>query len=283
MRNDFGLLILSHGRADGVTTIKTMLSCGYTGRWYIVIDNEDSQAEKYYSIYGNEHVIMFDKYKKSLEIDTCDIPRKRNAVIYARESCFEIAESLGLNYFLELDDDYYEFSSRFEKEGTLSSCFVKNMDAIIDECIKFLDVSNAYCLAFSQMGDFIGGINSTMYKDRLTRKIMNAFLCKTDRKFSFIGRMNDDVNTYVLEGSRGKLFFTIADVSLNQFDTQSKKGGLTDMYMEFGTYVKSFFSVITNPSSVKIGEMGVLHKRIHHSVNWENAVPKIINEKYKKK
>lgn len=282
MRNDFGLLILSHGRAGDVTTLKTILNCGYTGRWYIVIDNEDEQAEDYYKAYGYDHVVMFDKYKKSLEIDTCDIPRKRNAVIYARESCFEIANNLGLKYFLELDDDYYEFSSRYEKEGRLSSCYVKDMDSIIEACIDFLDESKAHCVAFSQMGDFIGGLGSTMFREKITRKAMNAFLCTTERPFNFIGRMNDDVNTYILEGSRGKLFFTISDVSLNQFDTQKKKGGLSDMYEEFGTYVKSFFSVMTNPSCVKVGEIGQLHKRLHHSVNWANAVPCIVRKEYKK-
>ena len=79
IRDDFGLLILSHGRADNVKTIQSMKDCGYTGKWWIIIDNEDKQAEKYYQNYGKEHVIMFDKYKKSLEVDTCDIPRERNA------------------------------------------------------------------------------------------------------------------------------------------------------------------------------------------------------------
>lgn len=282
MRDDFAVFILSHGRPDKVVTVSTILSSGYKGRWYIIIDNEDESAKSYYENYGFDHVIMFDKYEKSLHVDSCDVERRRNAVLYARESCFEIAERLGLTYFLELDDDYYEISSRVEKNDTLSSIHVKDLDSIINECIDFLDVSKAHCIAFSQMGDFIGGLNSSMYKNRVTRKAMNAFLCTTKRPFSFIGRMNDDVNTYVLEGSRGKLFLTIADVSINQFDTQKMKGGLSDMYMEYGTYVKSFFSVITNPSCVKVSEIGQFHKRLHHYVYWDNAVPRIIRECYKK-
>jgi hypothetical protein len=283
MRNDFALLILSHGRAEKVITLKTMVDCGYTGRWYIIIDNEDSQADKYYELYGKDHIIMFDKYKKSLEIDTCDIARKRNAVIYARESCFEIAKSLGLKYFLELDDDYSEFRSRYEKNGILSSCFVKDMDSIIDEYINFLENTNSHCVAFAQTGDFIGGMGSNLYKKKILRKAMNAFFCSVERPFSFIGRMNDDVNTYVLEGSRGKLFFTPYDMTLNQVETQKNSGGLTDLYMEYGTYVKSFFSVITNPSSVKVYEMGAIHRRIHHVIDWKVAVPCIIREEFKKK
>jgi len=283
MREDFALLILSHGRADNVATINTMLKCGYTGKWYIIIDNEDNQADKYYENYGKEHVIMFDKYKKSLEIDTCDVPRKRNAVIYARESCFEIANSLNIKYFLELDDDYSEFRSRYVVNGVLSSFYVQDMDSIINEYIDFLDVTKAHCVAFAQTGDFIGGTGSNLYKKKVLRKAMNAFFCTTDRPFSFIGRMNDDVNTYVLEGSRGKLFFTPFDMTLEQAETQKVSGGLTDMYEQYGTYVKSFFSVMTNPSSVKIYEMGCSSKRIHHRIEWNNAVPCIIREEHKKK
>lgn len=282
IRDDFAVLILSHGRANNVKTLDTLRNrCGYTGKWYIIIDNEDKQADDYYRIYGNDHVIMFDKYKKSLEIDTCDIPRKRNAVIYARESCFEIARSLGLNYFLELDDDYTEFRMRYDKDGLFSSLYVTQIDDIIEETLQFLDVSGATCVAWAQTGDFIGGMGSKVYRERLTRKMMNSFFCKVDRPFSFIGRMNDDVNTYVLEGTRGKLFFTIADMSLNQADTQQSGGGLTEMYAENGTYVKSFFSVIVAPSCVKIAEMGCGHRRIHHLVLWENCTPKIISDKFR--
>lgn len=282
MRNDFALLILSHGRADNVRTLRTMLEDGYTGRWYIIIDNEDKQQDIYKKNFGEDHIIVFDKLKKSLECETCDQPRNRNAVIYARESCFEIARSLGLKYFLELDDDYTAFSTRIEKNGILSKIYVKDMDSIINATLEFLEETNADCVAWAQEGDFMGGLDSSMFKDRIQRKLMNTFFCRVDKPFNFLGRMNDDVNLYLLEGGRGKLFMTVADISVRQIVTQKGKGGLTDMYKEFGTYVKSFFSVMTNPSCVKVGEMGQFHKRMHHSVSWENAVPKIIREYWRK-
>ena len=282
MRDDFALLILSHGRGDNVITIKTMIACGYTGKWYIIVDNEDDQYDLYVKNYGKEHIIVFDKLKKFNECDRGDLYQKRNGVLYARNVCFEVAEQLGLTYFLELDDDYIEFRQRYEKEGTLSSRFVMDMDSVINATLEFLDTSNATCIAWAQMGDFIGGLSCSMFRDRMTRKVMNSFFCKVDRKFDFVGRMNDDVNTYVVEGSRGKLFLTVADIALNQVDTQQNKGGLTDMYLDNGTYIKSFFSVMYSPSNVKISTMGVTHIRFHHSVDWEHCVPKIISSKFKK-
>lgn len=283
MRDDFAIFILSHGRAKTMKTLNTIKSCGFTGKWFIICDNEDKTINEYYELYGKENVIMFDKLKISEKCDTIDVrSRKRNVILFARNVCFEIAKNLGLTYFLELDDDYIEFRERFEKNGTLSSRFVLDFDSICEEMIKFLETSGALTIAFSQMGDFIGGLECAMFKQRITRKCMNSFFCKVDRPFQFIGRINEDVNTYCLLGTQGKLLFTIADIALNQVDTQQGANGMTTAYLDGGTYIKSFYSVICCPSCVQVAEMGVNHKRFHHLVNWENCLPKILSDKYKK-
>ena len=282
MRNDFAVFILSHGRANNVKTLTTIKNCGYTGKWYIIIDNEDKQAQEYYENFGKDHVVMFDKIEKAKHVDTCDIQQARNIVLFARNSCHDIAKELGLTYFLELDDDYIEFRERYEKNGTLSSRFVLDFDSICNEMIEFLETSGALTIAFAQMGDFIGGLDCAMFKQRLTRKCMNSFFCKVDRPFQFLGRINEDVNAYCLLGTQGKLMLTIADIALNQVDTQQNSGGLTESYLDNGTYVKSFYSVICCPSCVKVAEMGVNHKRFHHLVNWDNCLPKILSDRYRK-
>lgn len=111
---------------------------------------------------------------------------------------------------------------------------------------------------------------------------MNSFFCSTERPFKFMGRINEDVNAYTLLGSTGDLFLTIPNVSLKQTDTQSNDGGLTDIYLDQGTYVKSFYSVMFCPSSVKVGMLNTERSRLHHRVSWNNAIPVILNEKYKK-
>ena len=112
---------------------------------------------------------------------------------------------------------------------------------------------------------------------------MNSFFCKTDRPFKFYGLINEDVNMYVLNGSRGELYFTSTLVGLNQAQTQANSGGLTTIYLELGTYVKSFYSVLYHPSSVKVAEMQTTHKRLHHKVSKDLTYPKIIEERWKKK
>ncbi|MGT3185593.1 hypothetical protein ACVSXV_23155, partial [Yersinia enterocolitica] len=96
------------------------------------------------------------------------------------------------------------------------------------------------------------------------------------------GRINEDVNTYTTLGRRGELFMTIGAVQLLQKRTQSNSGGMTELYLDSGTYVKSFYSVMFSPSCVKISLMGSTHKRIHHKVIWDNAAVKVISEIHKK-
>lgn len=281
--NDFVVFILTHGRADNVYTYKALKRAGYTGKIILVIDNEDNDAEKYYSNYGKENVYMFDKIKKSKEVDSMDLDSDRKAILYARCACFDIAKELGYTYFLELDDDYTNFRSRVVSGESLKTVYIKKFDELVDCTLDFLDVSNAHTVALSQIGDFIGGKNSKVCKDRLTRKAMNAFFCRTDRRFNWSGKMNEDVTTYITLGSRGYLFFTVADVSIDQLSTQSLSGGMSEGYLSFGTYTKTFYTILSCPSCVKMYIMGVTNKRFHHVIDWDKAVPKIISDKYKKK
>lgn len=111
---------------------------------------------------------------------------------------------------------------------------------------------------------------------------MNTFFCSTDRKFKFIGRINEDVNTYTFLGSTGNLFLTILNVSITQITTQHNAGGMTELYLDSGTYIKSFYTVMYCPSFVKVGIMQSVNQRLHHQISWEHAVPVILDEKYKK-
>lgn len=57
---------------------------------------------------------------------------------------------------------------------------------------------------------------------------------------------------------------------------------MTDVYLDSGTFLKSFYSVIFSPQAVKIATMGAKHKRLHHKIDWNACAPKILNEKWRK-
>lgn len=282
MNRKFAVFILSHGRADNIITLKALQKGNYTGKVYIIVDDEDEQLNEYKRLYGDK-VVVFSKEQMEGTFDIGDNQNDRRVVVYARNKCHEIAKDLGLDYFLELDDDYNIFSYRKEIDGQLTQRVrCKQLDRLFDEMCEFLDKSNAHAIAFGQGGDYIGGTSSKLWKEQLSRKCMNTFFCKTDRPFQFYGRINEDTTMYTVLGQRGLIFLTIADVMVNQKETQANKGGLTDIYLDKGTYYKSFLSVMYSPSCVKVSLMGDTFKRIHHKVLWNNCVPKILDQKYKK-
>ena len=278
----FAVLILTHGRANNVITYNTLRRCGYTGEIWIVIDNEDSQADEYRRIYGDK-VVMFDKPEIASRFDEGDNFHDRRAIIYARNASFEIAEKLGLDYFVQMDDDYTGFRYRFNQELIYKDKAIKDLNSVFEAVINFYCTTPAASVAMGQGGDFLGGSAANdVNRLWLKRKCMNAFFCATDRRFPFMGRINEDVNTYVTLGNRGSLFFTFFNISLEQRRTQSNPGGMTEMYLGSGTYVKSFYAVMYSPSCVKVTAMPSKWIRIHHRVNWDNAVPKIVSESLRK-
>lgn len=277
------VFILSHGRPDNVKTYKTLLKCGFKGDYYIVVDNEDDTINEYIKNFGEDKVKVFDKKKMadSIDVDEGNNFDNRRVIVHARNYCFLLAKELGYTYFIELDDDYYEFAYRFiEGKGQK---LTKDLGRVFETIFGFYINTNALSICFAQSGDFLGGIDNGKRMYRFSkRKCMNSFFCSTDRPFTFIGSLNEDVNTYTTLGSRGGLFLTIPVFMINQMDTQSQKSGMSDIYKQFGTYVKSFTTVMMNPSSVKIGMIQSNHSRMHHLIKWKNTVPVIINEKYKK-
>lgn len=280
----YAIFILSHGRPDNVLTYKTLRKHGYTGDIYIICDDEDKTINKYKENYGNK-VIIFSKQKYEGKFDKMDNFDGNKVIVYARNACYDIARSLGLDYFFEYEDDYTQFQFRKIDGEFLRGYRVRNMDLVLYSMIECLDNTKSCSIAFAQGGDFIGGAFSLFYNN-YKRKAMNTFVFKVNKNpeddLIFIGRMNDDVNTYLSQGKIGKLFFQITDINMVQLITQSNSGGNTEAYKDFGTYVKSFYSVMVEPSCCKIGVMGRIDKRIHHSIRWKFAVPKILDEKWKK-
>ena len=266
----FAAFILTHGRPDNVITFDKLRASGYTGPIYLIVDNEDATDHRYREKFGDRAVIVFDKKAMADKIDEANNFDNRKVIVHARNACFDIAESLGLTHFVQLDDDYYYFGYR-NGSGAKK---IRNLDAAFSATLDFLDATNASSIAWSQGGDHIGGFSGVQLK----RKAMNSFFCRVDRRFYFVGSINEDVNTYACEGQRGRLFFTFTGLQLDQKDTQSQGGGMSDVYLQRGTYVKSFTTVLFCPSSVKVSMMSTKHSRMHHNIDWRATVPRIVPE-----
>ena len=286
MRKDFCAFILTHGRPNKVTTYKTLRSHGYTGKIFIVIDDEDQTGEDYQRLYGDD-VLVFSKDEVGRYTDQFDNSPDRRTITWARNACWDLARQKGYRYFIQLDDDYLGWKHRrFGKHFTINAPLneyhnwtIKNLDAVFEALVRLIETTPVKTIALSQGGDH----GSTDFsRPRFLRKAMNSFVCDIKKPIRFRGRLNEDVNTYVTLGRTGDLFFTDMRLQLNQAATQSNSGGITEVYRDTGTYVKSFYTVITAPSCTHVGLMGHGNMRLHHRIDWSKTVPLIIRQKFKK-
>ena len=279
------IFILTHGRPEQVTTFSTLQNYGWRGPVYLIVDNEDPTVEGYKEKFGDSNVIVFDKAAAEELFDTGDNFTDRKTIVFARNACFEIARSLGYRYFLEFDDDYTAFEIILDGEGDYNPKVRRCLTEILSAYLDFYKSlpPTVKTLAMAQGGDFIGGREGQTAKDlKLKRKAMNSFLCDVERPFRFLGRINEDVNTYVASGATGDLFLTAPLARLIQANTQTREGGMTTIYQSGGTYIKSFYTVMFAPACVSITDMGPRHRRLHHRIQWNNAVPRIVSPDLRK-
>lgn len=279
MRNDFAVIIPTHGRHDRVFTIDSLRKSGYTGNFYLLCDDEDKQLDKYKTKYGDK-VMVFSKDDYKGKFDKMDNFGNKACVVYARNAMWDIAKKIGLKYFAVADDDYTAFECRITSEGGYYSKRIKNINDVFNSYTDFLITSKVDTVCFAQGGDFIGGKDNNKVANgfKVSRKMMNLYFFDVDKPIEFKGTINEDLTSSVTEGRTGRVILTSLMNSIVQRETQAQAGGLTEIYLELGTYVKSFYSVIAAPSCVKVALMGNNQARIHHQVTWKNAVPKIIRE-----
>jgi len=98
--HNYAVFILTHGRPDKVMTYRTLRRSGYTGKIYLICDDEDKTLSKYQEKYKDE-VVVFSKKDYEKKFDIMDNFKGNKVIVYARNACYDIARSLGLDHFFE--------------------------------------------------------------------------------------------------------------------------------------------------------------------------------------
>ena len=285
-KKEYVVFILSYKRPHRVKTVEMLKRYNYNGDWFIVLSDTDATIKEYKNLFPDK-IVVFD-FQEAVKITDYMYNKPKQAVVFARNAVFDIAKELGYKYFIVLDDDYYYVLFKFvngiyQKKPN----HIKDINVLFELLIDFLKkTQQVYCIAIAQTGDYRGEEDSSLgrfySKVKFSRKLMNFFVCDVDRRFEFYGLLNEDVNCYISGEALRKVFITYPGVMLQQRETQKNTGGLTELYLEQGTYVKSFYSVMINPSAVKVSMLGNKRFRFHHKIYWQFAVPEIISSKYQK-
>lgn len=273
MRNA-GIVIITYKRADRVFTLDLLKRCHSELPYVLLLSDDDPTIKEYEAIHGADRLRII--HREPHEADLLDnFGPEHLSTSINRNKSFDIARSMGWTHFLLLDDDYYviEPHTAFYRHYHLLP------DIKFDELAGILwdfldDVPSVRTIALAQTGDSIGG--DMQFFNNGKRKAMNFFALKTDRPVTFRGRMNEDVNTYYLDGIRGDLYFQTSIFKIKQKATQMNPGGLTELYRAMGTYAKSFYSFLLWPGNIDI-EYSADMNRVHHKIK-PYAYPMILRE-----
>ena len=290
----YAAFIFSHGRANRVATYDALIKGGYTGKIYVVIDDEDDDADEYFDRFGVDQIMVFSKDDPLARYDFGMVNPPRGAIGYAKTWLDHTVAGLGLTHYIMCDDDIQSFAFKFFINGHSREMRAHCLDAIFEAMFGFLDTSGAIAVCPSQGGDYIGGAqrNDTGGKSvgAVKRRCVNVFFCRVGKPIQWAGIFNEDISAYTLMGQRGELFFTINHLMMHQLPTMVMSGGMTDSYQRYGLYVKVFFVVMHCPSCVKVSaiqgtssSLSTGRVRFHHRVAWKNCVPMILSERYRKR
>lgn len=269
---NYGVFIISHGRADNQLTLNALRKCGYNDGVFIVIDNLDEQKDLYLEKYDN--VLVFDKEEYYNKSDSMDNFHILSSALYARNFCLDKAKELGLDYIVLLDDDLKSFNMRYNNDGKLSKKEIKDINKIFLSFIEYMEDAGITCTSFGNEGGFIGGIHGK-WGTGYGRTCCAALIIKVNDGIRYLGTQNEDYNISVKYWD--KIFMELYRVSFLTSKRGENDGG--NNYDISGLYCSNFYSIMINPSFNKIAYHD---NKITLKRKWNSYVPMIISERWKK-
>lgn len=271
IHNNFITVIISHERAETMTTLKSLEKAGYSGDYRIVIDDDDKQIDLYKKKYGDK-IVVFSKKEIAKTTDIMNNRRKWGIPTYARNFVFQWAKENKYNYVLVIDDDIREFCFADDdiNSKTVKRQSIKNINLVIGTMLQLLQSSNKLmAVGFCSEGMFFGGKNGG-FKRTYDRYVTQCMIFNVNKNLWYTGQLVEDSLLSV------KYFDKVAlryyRTAVRSPVTAGNKAGGTD-YTDM--YAKAFYSVIYYPSGHKVYDC--VERRDMNSI-----MPKIIREEHKK-
>ena len=278
----FAIFILTHGRPDNQKTLEALTTSGYTGEYYLVIDNLDSTKDEYYRLYGN-HVLEFNKMEYVEKTDTGLTDPWINFAVFARNAIEDFAKCLGYRFFGMFDDDLLKFRFRYFENDQLLSLPVADLDSVISSYVEFMEISGIACSCFGVSNNFIGGKkNVKLYTQdsNSLRLCFNSYIRNGNFDVKWTPNMCEDRITSIFHNMRGQVWQQLLFVQVDMAPLYGEiDGGNSSVYRSLDDFTKVFFPVVTNPGSNCICEW---KNRLIDQVTEDAICGIIVSGRYKK-
>lgn len=281
MTNKFAIFITTHGRANNQITLNTFKALGYTGDWYLVIDDTDKQYDEYVANYGAEHIVVFNKQHFIDATDTCQRIPHPKAVVFARNAVELIAPILGYTYFMVVDDDVTNLRLRYPENGSLKSAKLTNhIDQILDKVVQYIADTNLACVTFGFTNTYRGGVASVEKFTSRNRLCAELFIRNADIPVDWRANFVEDLITSIDAGIQGNVCLQFMPIQLELcMNEGTLSGGMSEAYNSTGRYKFYSMPAIIYPNCVSVEFDGTKWKT---RTKAEYSVPKIISSRYRK-
>ena len=277
----FAVFILTHGRPYNQLTVKSLYEVGYTGEWYLVLDDQDDTYDEYVKAWGPDRVIKFNKDFFIHHTDTGLHTPVPKFAVFARNAIEYIAQRMGYKTFMMLDDDITKFRVRLPEGDILKSYqFHGTFDKIVDKAVDYILDCDIACMGLGFCNLYIGGVENFNKENPRQRLCAEAFIRNVAHPVDWRLNMVEDMITSIDAAMSGDVWFQFLPIQVEiKMSEGTVDGGNSDVYRQLGMYRISFMPVIAHPSSnaVRLGK-----KTWASTTTPDKCIPKIISSRYRK-
>lgn len=281
MINKFAIFIITHGRPTNQRTLYLLRTIGYTGDYYLVLDDEDETLQQYYALYDNSKILVFSKEKYCKLTDTGFVTPFKKFAVFARNAVEDFAQSLNYEFFAIFDDDITNFRIRYDNLGKLKSHSCAGIfDEILDTCINFMRSTHISCTAFGSTNMYRAGIDCLYTNSDRVRLCNCAFIRNCNIRVFWRLNFVEDLITSLDYNRNGDVWLQLLPIQVEFGASEGVVlGGNSSGYNDFGKYNLNFMPTIVYPDC---NLCTYHHNSFHTTLLTQYSMPKIISSLYKK-
>lgn len=269
------IFIPSYHRPKNLRTVKYFRKIGWDMRYITVfIDDETddiSEYEETASEYGfNLHVFDMEEARRKYDY-VHRASQSRRSAGQARNMFQDYATEKDIDFYVVIDDDTQMFTSYMQRHKLKDCDIIRRSFLAIEDLMRKRKIG---VMGFPQQGDFLGGYKQGLF----IRKVMNTtfyllpYIYRGER-----GVQDDDTSLFTGIINEGLFTGTIQhSLVLQQVQSATQEGGLTDLYNECKLLNKALVTVIQFPSAIFAEKQESNGNRVHHRIRYKHLGPVII-------
>tara|TARA_R110000787_G_scaffold74453_1_gene165486 strand:- start:1611 stop:2513 length:903 start_codon:yes stop_codon:yes gene_type:complete len=274
------IFIPSYHRANNVKTAKYFIKKGYDPKKiHVFLDDETDDTKQYEKAMNdlgcNLHV--FDMNESRQRYDYVHLPSmSRRSAGQSRNQFYDIADELGIKFYIAIDDDTNTYESKpFGVYNGVAN--LEQITKVFEGVREMMQRRRIGMFGLSQTGDSFTVPNTKV----LRHKVMNTTF--VDTRFIYRGEkgiQDNDTSQFVHIMNEGYFTGSLASgLVLNQTESATAKGGLTDLYNENKLLNKSLVVPIQFPSLCYAQRQVKNGGRLHHRISNRHLMPRLMKGK----